>query len=140
VTVVTGLTVSAGGVTISAGGLAVTGGITGTLSTAAQPNITSVGILASTHLTSPVIDSGGLTVTAGNLAVSSGNITASGIAKADAQGMFGSFNGSGSLGYLSVSADTSGTAVGGAASLPAAPVGFLLWKLGATTIRVPYYN
>lgn len=46
--------------------------VAGTLTTAAQPNITSVGILASPHMTSPVVDSGGLTVTLGGLTVSSG--------------------------------------------------------------------
>jgi hypothetical protein len=42
-----GLTVSAGGLTVSAGGANITGGITGTLNTAAQPNVTSLGTLTS---------------------------------------------------------------------------------------------
>ena len=42
-----GLTVSAGGITVSSGGANIVGGITGTLSTAAQPNITSLGTLTS---------------------------------------------------------------------------------------------
>lgn len=37
-------------------------------------SLTAVGILASTHLTSPVIDSGGLAITAGNVTLSSGYI------------------------------------------------------------------
>lgn len=45
-----GLIVSAGGLTVSSGGANITGGITGTLSTAAQPNITSVGTLSSLML------------------------------------------------------------------------------------------
>lgn len=138
---VNSITVVTGGVTISAGGLAVTGGITGTLSTAAQPNITSVGVLASPHLTSPVVDSGGLTVTAGGLTVTAGDVIASGgIVKASAHGMFGANNGSGDAGSLCVSNDTASSATAGAQSLPAAPVGFLVWKKGATTIKVPYYN
>jgi hypothetical protein len=40
-----GLTVTAGGVTVLAGGASITGGIIGTLSTAAQGNVTSVGTL-----------------------------------------------------------------------------------------------
>lgn len=46
-----GLIVSAGGITVSAGGINVTGGITGTISTVAQPNITSVGTLTSLIVT-----------------------------------------------------------------------------------------
>jgi hypothetical protein len=42
-----GLTISAGGLTVTAGGANITGGITGTLNTAAQPNVTSLGILTS---------------------------------------------------------------------------------------------
>lgn len=138
VTIRAGLGVSAGGVTISAGGLAVTGGITGTLSTAAQPNITSVGVLASPHMTSPTVDSGGLTVTAGGLTVT-GNSVVTGTLKASAQGLFGPNSGSGTLGFLAVSSDTVGTASAGAASLPAAPVGFLAWYNGSTVIKIPYY-
>lgn len=48
----------AGGLTVSAGGLTVTGGIAGTLSTAAQPNITSVGTL-----TSLTVGTGGAAIT-----------------------------------------------------------------------------
>lgn len=83
-----------GTLTVTSGGVAVTGnstitgtlgGVTtftvttvtatnlgGTLTTAAQPNITSTGVLASPHMTSPVVDSGGLTISAGGLTVSSG--------------------------------------------------------------------
>lgn len=141
----------ASAVTVSAGGLAVTGnstitgtlgGITtltatsiaGTLSTAAQPNITSVGVLASPHMTSPVIDSGGLTVTAGGINVAGGHLAV------QKQGMFGAYDGSGDGFSLHVSKDTAGTATGGAQTLPANPAGFLTWILGATTIKVPYYN
>lgn len=44
-TAATGFTVTTGGLTVSAGGANITGGITGTLNTAAQPNITSLGTL-----------------------------------------------------------------------------------------------
>lgn len=94
----TGAVVDSGGLTITLGGLTATGnstitgtlgGVTtltattvtatnlgGTLSTAAQPNITSTGVLASVHMTSPVVDSGGIAVTGnstvtGTLGVSS---------------------------------------------------------------------
>ena len=59
-----GLTVSAGGLTVSANGITVTGGITGTISTGAQPNITSLGTLSSLILsdnasnTMPTLGSG----------------------------------------------------------------------------------
>ena len=46
-----GINVSAGGVNVSAGGMSVTGGIAGTLTTAAQPNITSLGTLTSLDVT-----------------------------------------------------------------------------------------
>ena len=51
--------------------------LAGTLTTAAQPNVTSVGILAATHLTSPVVDSGGLTITAGGATLTAGAVSAS---------------------------------------------------------------
>lgn len=80
--------------TVSSGGIVVTGnstiagtlgGVTtltattvtatsvgGTLTTAAQPNVTSVGVLVSPHATGLVVDSGGLTVTLGGITVSGG--------------------------------------------------------------------
>ena len=45
-----GLTITAGGLTVSAGGANIVGGITGTIATAAQPNITSLGTLSSLTL------------------------------------------------------------------------------------------
>ncbi len=49
--------------------------LAGTLSTAAQPNITSVGILVAPHMTAPVVDSGGEIITSGDLAITAGKIT-----------------------------------------------------------------
>jgi Pectate lyase superfamily protein len=57
----TGFTVDAGGLTVTAGGANITGGITGTLNTAAQPNITSVGVL-----TSLTVSAGGTSSTGNN--------------------------------------------------------------------------
>lgn len=129
----------AAGLVVSAGGITVTGGIAGTLSTAAQPNITSVGVLASTHLTSPVVDSGGLTVSAGG-ATMTGIVNVTGRIVVSAHGMFGAWDGTGDAGSLCVSNNTTTTATAGAQSLPASPAGFLSWKLGAASIKVPYYN
>ncbi len=53
-----GLTIAAGGLTVTAGGANITGGITGTLNTAAQPNVTSVGTLTS------ITTSGNISLTA----------------------------------------------------------------------------
>lgn len=60
-----GITVTAGGVTVSAGGASIVGGITGTLSTAAQGNVTSVGTLTGlTVSTAPLFGVGSSVATA----------------------------------------------------------------------------
>lgn len=81
-----------------------------------------------------------LTVSAGGVAVT-GNSTVTGRFAVSAQGEFGAWDGvAGADSQLRVSNDTTASATAGAASLPAAPVGFLTWKRGSTTIKVPYYN
>lgn len=43
-------------------------------------------------------------------------------------------------GVLAIGTDISGAAGSGSATLPANPVGFLVWFLGGTSIKIPYYN
>lgn len=45
----------------------------------------------------------------------------------------------GNLGLSNSTATTVGAA-GGASALPATPLGYLVWKLGASSIKIPYYN
>lgn len=42
--------------------------------------------------------------------------------------------------FPQATAQTSGTATAGAATLPANPVGFLIINIGGTAFKVPYYN
>jgi hypothetical protein len=55
-------------------------GITGTTlaATVVTSSLTTVGVLASPHMTSAVVDSGGLTITAGGLTVSASGVTVTG--------------------------------------------------------------
>jgi hypothetical protein len=43
-------------------------------------------------------------------------------------------------GVLALGNGTSGSASAGAATLPSNPANFLVWNLGGSTIKIPYYN
>lgn len=77
-------------------------------------SLTSVGILASPHFTSPVIDSGGLGITAGNISLgASSNIN----------------NGTGSIAVLNTTTTTVATI-----ATPSAPASYLITALFATGV------
>lgn len=71
-----GLTISAGGLTVSAGGANITGGITGTLNTAAQTNVTSLGSLTGLTINGTLSMNGTLTM-GGTLSKGSNALTGS---------------------------------------------------------------
>lgn len=138
-----GLTVSSGGVTVT-GNSTITGtlsGITtltatslgGTLTTASQPNVTGVGTLGALNVTG-ALNVGGITCSA-NL-----NLTGAGSNVRVTNGQLSVVAATAPDVGLSIGNSTAATATGGAAVLPAAPVGFLLWYIGAGVIKVPYYN
>ncbi|MGN6205987.1 hypothetical protein [Humibacter sp.] len=144
------VTIATGGLTVSASGAAITGNstVTGTLGVSSAITVSAGGIAVTGNstitgtlsgLTGLTVASGGITVTAGDVTLSSGQLTTSGVVKAAVQGMFGAYNGTGDAGSIIVSNDTSASATAGAASLPAAPVGFFRWHLGATVVKIPYY-
>ena len=74
---VTGGASITGGVNVGGGGLSVTGGIAGTLLTAAQTNITSVGVLNGLSVNNGLSVTGGLNVTGSIINFSSPNTTTS---------------------------------------------------------------
>jgi hypothetical protein len=106
----------------------------GTLSTAAQPNITSVGVLVSPHMTGAVVDSGGLTVTAGGMTVTAGGLTvsASGITVTGNSTITGTLGG---ITTLSTSSTINGQTISSVANLTGSLTvasGFTVTAGGAT--------
>jgi hypothetical protein len=119
-----GLTVTAGGLTVTAGGLTVTAG-------------------------GAVITAGGLTLTAAPLIIGTTPAAAGYVRLPNAQAIAwrnAANSADLTLGYsatnrLIVEPPLAGSAVGGAATLPANPQGFLEFaKADGTVMKVPYYN
>jgi hypothetical protein len=112
-------------------------------------SLTSVGILAAPHFTTPVIDSGGLTITAGGLNVAAGGATISGpvngitslaIGGALTGATTGAFSGAVSMGALTATTGTFSGAVQVAAAqkvlLNGATATSYIWEATAAHVEI----
>jgi hypothetical protein len=134
-----------GSLTLSMGTFTTTFNYTsGSITFANSGNITAAGNITATS-GGITATSGNLTITAGNIIVTAGTITASGNITSTAGNLIAGalvLTASAptvSASQLGLGATTAATATAGSATLPANPVGFLIFNLAGTTIKVPYY-